>query len=95
MQDGRCACRRVRPGSGDGVVRVGRETSGRKGKTVTTVDGVPGTDADLRALAGELKRACGSGGSLRDGVIEIQGDHRNKVIAHLQAAGHTVKAAGG
>ena len=52
---------------------------------MTTVDGAPGTDSDLRALAAELKRACGSGGSVRDGVIEIQGDHREKVIAHLQA----------
>jgi translation initiation factor 1 len=95
MQDGRCSCRRARPGSADGVIRVRRETSGRKGKTVTTVDGVPGTDADLSTLAGELKRACGSGGSVRDGVIEIQGDHREKVIHHLRAAGHAVKAAGG
>lgn len=95
MQDGRCSCRRARHGSADGVIRVRRETAGRKGKAVTTVDGAPGTDSDLRALAAELKRACGSGGSVRDGVIEIQGDHREKVIARLQAAGHTVKAAGG
>ena len=80
---------------GDGVVRVRRETSGRNGKTVTTVTGAPGGDAELRALAKELKRVCGSGGSLKDGVIELQGDHREKVMERLRALGHTVKAAGG
>lgn len=96
-QDGRCDCRsRSRnPGSSDGVVRVRREISGRKGKTVTAVHGVPGSDADLRALAAELKRACGSGGSVVDGVIEIQGDHRPRVTAALEARGMRVRAAGG
>ena len=76
----------------DGVVRVSRTSSGRRGKTVTLVTGVP--PADLTALAGELKRLCGSGGSVKDGVVEIQGDHRAKVIAHLEGR-YRVKPAGG
>lgn len=99
LQDGgRCPCRlrAARAPAGDGVVRVRRETSGRKGKTVTTIAGLPGSEAELRTLATGLKRLCGSGGSLRDdGVVEVQGDHREKVIAHLEAQGHRVKAAGG
>ena len=76
----------------DGVVRVSRTSSGRRGKTVTLVTGVP--PADVTALAAELKRLCGSGGSVKDGVVEIQGDHRAKVIAHLEGR-YRVKAAGG
>jgi translation initiation factor 1 len=96
LQDGRCGCQRAaRERAGDGVLRVRREVAGRGGKTVTTVAGAPGSDADLRALAKELKRACGSGGSVKDGVIEIQGDHRDKVVARLRALGHEVKLAGG
>ena len=76
----------------DGVVRVSRTSSGRRGKTVTLVTGVP--PADLTALAGELKRLCGSGGAVKDGVVEIQGDHRAKVIAHLEGR-YRVRAAGG
>ncbi|MEM9174092.1 MAG: translation initiation factor Sui1 [Myxococcota bacterium] len=79
----------------DGVVRVGRSTKGRKGKTVSTVTGVPVDDDALRALAGDLKRKCGTGGALKDGVIEIQGDHRDTLVAELQARGFTVKKAGG
>ena len=88
------ACARSRP-TGDGILRVRRETGGRKGKTVTTISGAPGGEAGAKALAKELKRLCGSGGSVVDGTIEIQGDHRAKVISYLEAAGHTVKAAGG
>ena len=66
--------------------------TGRRGKTVTLVTGVP--SADLTALAGELKRLCGSGGAVKDGVVEIQGDHRAKVIAHLEGR-YRVTAAGG
>lgn len=76
----------------DGVVRVGRSSSGRRGKTVTLVTGVPAGDAV--ALGGELKRLCGSGGAVKDGVIEIQGDHRARVIAHLEGR-YRVKATGG
>lgn len=79
----------------DGIVRVGRETKGRGGKAVTIVRGLPLEAAALTAMGTKLKTLCGSGGTAKDGVIEIQGDHRDKVIAHLQAAGHTVKKAGG
>jgi translation initiation factor 1 len=98
LQDGRCDCRR-RGGAtqavGDGVLRVRRETSGRRGKTVTTVQGAVGGDAALRELARSLKQRCGSGGAVKDGVIELQGDHRDVVVEHLRALGHTVKLAGG
>ena len=76
----------------DGVVRVSRTSSGRRGKTVTLISGLPA--GDLAAVAQELKRVCGSGGAVKDGVVEIQGDQRARVIAHLE--GHyRVKAAGG
>jgi translation initiation factor 1 len=79
-----CACRSGRaPPKTDGVVRVGRQTQGRKGKGVTVVTGVPLAGAELEALATELKRRCGSGGTVRDGVIEIQGDHRDVLLAEL------------
>ncbi len=76
----------------DGVVRVSRETGGRRGKTVTVVRGIP--PRDLTAVASDLKRLCGSGGSAKDGVVEIQGDHRPKVVARLEAQGYRVKLAG-
>jgi translation initiation factor 1 len=74
---------------------VRREVKGRRGKTVTTIEGVPLPDDDLRALGNELKRRCGTGGSVKDGVIEIQGDHRDALIAELEDRGYTVKRAGG
>ena len=91
-----CVCREAAaaPG-GDGVVRVRREVKGRRGKTVTTISGVPLPADALRALAAELKRRCGTGGSAKDGVIEIQGDHRDALVAELEARGYTVKRAGG
>ena len=91
-----CQCAALsRPKNTDGIVRVSRETQGRKGKAVTVVRGVPlDTDA-LDKTARELKAACGSGGTIKDGVIEIQGDHRDRVVLFLQAAGWTVKRAGG
>jgi translation initiation factor 1 len=79
----------------DGVVRVGRTKSGKGGKTVTQVTGLPGGDAELRAAAKELKRVCGSGGTVRDGLVEVQGDHRERIAAHLTARGHRVKLTGG
>lgn len=79
----------------DGIVRVGRSTKGRGGKTVSTVTGVPLEADALRTLAGELKRRCGTGGALKDGVIEIQGDHRDTLVAELEARGFQVKRAGG
>jgi translation initiation factor 1 len=78
----------------DGIVRVGRSTKGRRGKTVSTVVGVPLEEEALRSLAGELKRCCGTGGALKDGVIEIQGDHRDTLVAELEKRGFTVKRAG-
>jgi translation initiation factor 1 len=76
----------------DGVVRVFREKGGRGGKTVTVVRGL---DGDLAGVASDLKRHCGSGGSVKGNAVEIQGDHREKVVARLQAAGYRAKLAGG
>jgi translation initiation factor 1 len=76
-------------------VRVRREVKGRRGKSVTTVSGIPLAAEGLRLLAGELKRRCGSGGSAKQGVIEIQGDHRDTLIAELEARGYEVRRAGG
>ena len=76
----------------DGVVRVFREKGGRGGKTVTVVRGLSG---DLTAVAKDLKRHCATGGAVKDGAIEIQGDHREKVVARLLAAGYRAKPAGG
>ncbi|MCP4007468.1 MAG: translation initiation factor Sui1 [bacterium] len=91
-----CACRKSpRVPQGDGIVRVRREVKGRGGKTVTTISGVPLPEDALKDLAGELKRACGSGGSCKSGVIEIQGDHRATLTEQLQTRGYNVKLAGG
>ena len=79
--------------AGDGVVRVRREV--RNGKTVTVVFDLPLRADAVTALAAKLKAACGSGGTAKDGAIEIQGDHRERVVAFLQKAGHQVKLAGG
>lgn len=79
----------------DGVVRVGRETKGRKGKGVTIVTGVPLRGEELAALAKELKAQCGAGGTLKGDVVEIQGDHRDKVVVALAGRGWTVKRVGG
>lgn len=81
--------------AGDGIVRLKRETKGRKGKGVTLVTGVDLPDAELKKLAKELKQKCGVGGALKDGVIEIQTDDRDKLKSLLEAKGHTVKLAGG
>lgn len=78
--------------AGDGIVRVSRTSSGRRGKTVTLVTGLPASD--VAGVAKELKRLCGSGGSAKDGVVEIQGDQRAKILAHLEGR-YRVKAAGG
>ena len=76
-------------------LRVGRQTKGRRGKGVTVVTGVPLTGADLTKLAKALKKRCGSGGTVKDGVIEIQGDHRDALVAELTKQGFTVKRSGG
>ncbi|MDZ7921705.1 MAG: translation initiation factor Sui1 [Rhodoferax sp.] len=90
-----CTCNAPKRPTGDGVVRVSRETKGRAGKGVTLVRGVPLMEAELVALGKQLKAACGSGGTVKDGVIEVQGDHVDRVMQLLQAQGHKVKRAGG
>ncbi len=91
-----CRCKQaVAAQAGDGVVRVRRETRGRGGRTTTVIHGVP-LDADaLAALGKRLRMACGSGGTLKDGVLEVQGDHVERLVALLQAEGWNVKRAGG
>lgn len=79
---------------GDGIVRIHRETKGRKGKGVSIVKGLDLDDAPLKLLAAELKKVCGCGGAVKDGCIEIQGDVRDKIKAYLEKKGHTVKLAG-
>jgi len=76
-------------------VKVRREVAGRRGKAVTTISGVPVDDAGLKALAGKLKKRCGVGGSVKGGVIEIQGDHRDVVVQVLEAEGYKPVLAGG
>lgn len=91
-----CQCTAVKPRpTSDGIVRVSRETKGRAGKGVTLVKGLSLDDGALVALGKQLKTACGSGGTVKDGVIEVQGDHCERVMALLQAQGHKVKRAGG
>lgn len=91
-----CVCKANKPlPTGDGWVRVQRETKGRGGKAVTLVKGLLLQEAELTALAKQLKAACGSGGTVKDGVIEVQGDHVDKVMAWLGQHGHKVKRAGG
>jgi translation initiation factor 1 len=93
-----CVCKTakgkaLRPDAG--TVRVSRETRGRAGKGVTVVSGLGLGDTQLAALATELKRRCGSGGTVKDGVIEIQGEHRDVLVAELESRGFKAKRAGG
>ena len=92
-----CVCKQNQAASSvtDGIVRVQRETKGRGGKAVTVVRGVPVDTAGLVKLGQQLKAACGSGGTVKDGVIEVQGDHCEKVVALLQGQGYQVKRSGG
>src|SRR6516162_6248333 len=80
---------------GDGIVRVGRETKGRRGKGVTTITGLPLDQDALLDLAANLKNRCGSGGTVKEDRIEIQGDHRETVVAELQKLGYKAKRTGG
>jgi translation initiation factor 1 len=94
---GECVCRQekgVVP-IGDGIVRVGRETKGRKGKGVTVITGLPLDEPGLQKLAADLKRRCGAGGTVRGHTVEIQGDHRDLLVAELTARGYTVRRSGG
>lgn len=94
-----CQCRvqakALQAPKSDGTVRVSRETKGRGGKAVTVVKGVPLDELALVALGKQLKALCGSGGTVKDGVIEVQGDHCDRLVAALQAQGFTVKRSGG
>lgn len=91
-----CVCREVkRTPAGDGTVRIRRESKGRGGKTVTVITGLPGDDASLKQLAADLKKRCGTGGTLKDCVVEIQGDHAALLMAELQSKGFRVKRSGG
>lgn len=80
---------------GDGIVRVGRETKGRKGSGVTVITGIPGHPEGLEKLAKQFKQLCGTGGTVKNGVIEIQGEHRDRLVDELQKLGYTVKRSGG
>ena len=86
---------KVQRPKGDGIVRIQKETKGRKGKGVSVVTGLDLDDAPLKLMAAELKKVCGCGGSVKDGNIEIQGDVRDKIKAHLEKKGYKVKFAGG
>ena len=92
----RCACKRKTVvAAGDGIVRVSRSTKGRGGKCVTLITGVPLNEEGLTKLAKQLKQRCGTGGTVKDGVIEIQGDHRPVIVEALKQQGYQVKLAGG
>ena len=91
----RCACKAAAAPVGDGVVRVSMQTKGRGGKAVTLVRGLPLDAEALSALGKRLRTACGSGGTVKDGVVELQGDHCERVIVSLKAEGWQVKRAGG
>lgn len=96
----KCACKKKKSKAqfreeSDGVIRIRRESKGRKGKTVTTISGFREKDGVLREIASDLKTRCGTGGSFKDGIIIMQGDHRETVKAELTRQGFTVKMAGG
>jgi len=91
-----CQCKQnSAPPVGDGIVRISRQTKGRKGKGVTLIVGIPLTADDLKILAKQLKKSCGSGGTVKDGVIEIQGDYREQLLPLLVKLGYQVKLSGG
>jgi len=91
-----CICsKRPQAAPGDGNVRVRLEKKGRGGKAVSLVSGLPLNEDDLRKLAGELKKRCGAGGAVKEGQIEIQGDHRDTIVTALLALGYRAKKAGG
>jgi translation initiation factor 1 len=97
----KCTCKKKKPVKkqstypNDGIVRIRREVKGRRGKTVTTVFGLPLNDKKLQQVAKTLKRLCGSGGIVKDGVIIIQGDHREALLKKIKQQGYDVKIAGG
>jgi translation initiation factor 1 len=95
---GQCMCKdtRGKPArAGTGVVRVARVTQGRGGKAVSVITGLPLAEPELASLARELKQRCGSGGTVRAGTIEIQGEHRDTLVAELTRRGYAARRAGG
>ena len=95
-----CICKKIKPEAKletkqDGVIRIRREVKGRKGKTVTVIYGFQFDQSNLKTLAKQLKQQCGTGGSVKDDMIIIQGDHREKLMKLLKAQGHKVKLSGG
>ena len=91
-----CVCGNSRPAAtGDGIVRLQRESKGRGGKVVTLIKGLPLAGAELQALASELKKKCGTGGALKGDTVEIQGDRRDLLKQELQNRGYTVRLSGG
>lgn len=100
----KCTCKKkkpaktIKPQSGypdDGIIRIRREVKGRKGKTATVISGISLNDSDLKLFAKKLKMQCGSGGSVKDGVIIIQGDHRETLLIEIKKQGYNAKLAGG
>ena len=90
-----CTCRKGNHGvPNDGIVRIGRETKGRKGSGVTIITGVPLADKELKDLAKQLKQKCGTGGTVKSGTIEIQGNHRDVLKQELSKLGYTIKLSG-
>ncbi|MFK5952692.1 MAG: translation initiation factor Sui1 [Desulfobacterium sp.] len=93
---GKCVCKKkIRIPKNDGIVRLMRETKGRKGKGVTLITGIPLDSEGLKKLGKSLKQKCGSGGSVKNSIIEIQGDHRDVLEKMLVGLGYKVKRAGG
>jgi translation initiation factor 1 len=90
-----CTCKQTAVPAGDGIVRIQRQTQGRAGKAVTVINGLPLAGDALKELAKILKQRCGSGGAVKDGAIEIQGDHRVLLQTELQQRGYKVKLSGG
>ncbi len=100
-QVAKCTCKKKKADKkhqsfpNNGIVRIRREVKGRGGKTVTSVFGIPLDDDKLQELANKLKRRCGAGGTIKDGVIIIQGDHRGTLIEEIKKKGYNLKLAGG
>lgn len=90
----RCAQKKAPSVPGDGIVRVSRESKGRGGKVVSVISGLRLSEESLKKLAGDLKRLCGSGGAVKNGQVEIQGDHRDTLVDALKKLGFTVKKVG-
>lgn len=90
-----CGCNKTARQGADGVVRVKKQTRGRKGSGVSLIEGLPLNEAELKKLGKQLKRKCGSGGTVKNSIIEIQGDHRELLVKSLIQLGYNAKLAGG